>query len=78
MISNTPSVQIIYRNPLEVAYRELLALREQVRKVEATAALKTIRRALSQSPGQSTLSDGSRSRNQAKLGLQNRRAWPRP
>jgi hypothetical protein len=71
MINSTPSAQIIYRDPLEVEYRELLALRERVRKVEASAALKAVRHALLQSPGQSTLSGRSRLRNQAALRLQN-------
>ena len=71
MIDITPSAQIIYRDPLEVEYRELLALRERVRKIEAIAALTTMSRALSQSHGQSTLSGGSTLRNQAGLGLQN-------
>jgi len=46
MISNPTSARIIYLDPLEMEYRELLQLRERVREVEAAAALTTIRRPL--------------------------------
>jgi hypothetical protein len=46
MISNPISAQIIYQDPLEIKYRELLELRERVRELEAAAALRTTRRPL--------------------------------
>jgi len=46
MISNPTNARIIYLDPLEMEYRELLQLRERVREVEAAAALTTIRRPL--------------------------------
>jgi hypothetical protein len=45
--NQTPNAQIIYLNRLEVKYRELLELRERVKKAEAAVfGLKTSRRAL--------------------------------
>jgi hypothetical protein len=46
MISSPTNARIIYLDPLEMEYRELLQLRERVREVEAAAALKAIRRPL--------------------------------
>jgi hypothetical protein len=37
----TPSVQIIYLDPLQVQYEQLQKLRERVRKAEAAAAHET-------------------------------------
>jgi len=46
MINSPTSARIIYLDPLETEYRELLQLRERVREAEGAAALKKIRRPL--------------------------------